>query len=428
VIQISLVDTWASTGAGAFSLSENGLYTVDGWRVFLNRLKPGGVLSVSRWFDPHNVSETRRLVSLGVGALLDRHVPRPIDHLILAVREKIATLMISPTPFTDADRTRLAAVMEPKGFELAVSPWTPATGGPVIDRLVRAETWDELTQAVADPLYDYTPPTDARPYYFNMLKPQALWSHAPLPRQGALGGNLRATLLLLVLLGVTTLLVGALVLWPLARAGRPSTSTVRFSMTMAYFGIIGLAYMLIQIALLQRFAIYLGHPTYTLSIVLFSMLLFTGVGSVISERVPIGPGARARLLPLLIAGTVVLIALLLPAVIAGTIAAGFLARTAVVLGVTAPLSILLGLCFPIGVRLVSDTPGVVAWAWGINGALSVLASILAVALSIWAGIDANLWTAACLYAMLTLPVLALSRAPSGLQAEAEAASREHGRL
>src|SRR5262249_7558228 len=73
-IQLSPWDTWAATGAGACSLSENGLYTLDGWRIFLNRLKPGGVLSVSRWFDPGNTSETSRLLALGVAALLDRGV------------------------------------------------------------------------------------------------------------------------------------------------------------------------------------------------------------------------------------------------------------------------------------------------------------------------------------------------------------------
>src|SRR6185503_13669030 len=95
VIQMSLVDTWAATGAGAFTLSENGLYTLDAWRVFLDRLKPGGVLSVSRWFDPDNASETSRLVALGVAALIDRGVERPIDHIVLVVRGRVATLMVS---------------------------------------------------------------------------------------------------------------------------------------------------------------------------------------------------------------------------------------------------------------------------------------------------------------------------------------------
>src|SRR5690606_7486783 len=133
-------------------------------------------------------------------------------------------------------------------------------------------------RATADPLYDYTPPTDARPYYFNMLRPRALFSLAALSRQGALGGNLQATLLLLTLLGVATTLVAAIVLWPLAAAGRPDVPAGEFVTSMSYFAGIGFGYMLVQIGLLQRYAVYIGHPTYTLAIVLFSMLLFTGAG------------------------------------------------------------------------------------------------------------------------------------------------------
>ena len=80
---MSLIDTWAATGAGAFTLTENGLYTVEGWRVFLNTLAPGGIFSVSRWFAPSTVSETTRLLALAVASLLERGVKRPADHLIM---------------------------------------------------------------------------------------------------------------------------------------------------------------------------------------------------------------------------------------------------------------------------------------------------------------------------------------------------------
>lgn len=410
VVQISLVDTWASTGAGAFSLSENGLYTLEAWRVFLDRLKPGGVLSVSRWFDPHNVSETSRLVALGTAALIDRGVTRPADHLVLAVRERVATLMISTTPFTAADRATLEGTTTSRGYELAVSPWAAAAGGPVIDRIAASTTMDELLAATADPLFDYRPPTDARPYYFNMLKPRALWAAGDLPLDGALGGNLRATLMLLVLLGVTTVLVGLIIVYPLVAAGRPAMPAGRFALSMSYFAIIGFAFMLIQIGFLQRFAVYLGHPTYTLSIVLFSMLLSAGVGSVLSERLRVGRLGRFRVIPAIIAAALVVTAVVLPRTIEATMAASLGVRTVLVLLFTAPVATLLGFCFPIGARLIAGTPAITAWAWGLNGAFGVLSSILAVGLSIWVGIDANFWLAAALYLALTVPMLAMAKA------------------
>jgi hypothetical protein len=409
IIQMSLVDTWAATGAGAFTLSENGLYTRDAWRVFLDRLKPGGVLSVSRWFDPQNASETSRLLSLGVAALLDRGVARPIDQLLLVIRGRVATLMTSTTPYTTGDRDRLSRIAADREFTVAASPWTPPDPASALDRIGRSRSFEELRQATANRLYDYSPPTDDRPYYFNMLKPRAILEWSSLPKGGALGGNLRATLMLLTLLGIATTLVLLIIVWPLAAAGRPAMPAARFLMTMAYFAIIGFAYMLIQIGLLQRFSVYIGHPTYTLAIVLFSMLLFTGVGSVLSERLRVGESGGFRWVPVAIAVALAGVALALPHATAQTVTAGLVARTAVVLAFAAPLSMLLGTCFPAGVRLTATAPAIVAWAWGINGAFGVLASIVGVAISMWIDIDANFWIAGALYLSLALPLRVMRR-------------------
>jgi hypothetical protein len=405
---MSLVDTWASTGAGAFTLSENGLYTLEAWRVFLDRLRPGGVLSVSRWFNPEDVSETSRLLALGIAALIDRGIANPIDHVLLVVRENVATLMVSTAPFTEEDQDVTGAVATDREFRIVVAPWATAGDGHLA-RIARSRSVADLTMAAADPLFDFSPPTDSRPYYFNMLKPQALFTATAWPDRGAVAGNLRATMMLLVLLAVAAVLVALIILWPLVRAGRPPLPGLQFATTMAYFATIGFAYMLIQIGLLQRFAIYLGHPTYTLAIVLFAMLLFTGAGSFVSERVSIRPGGLFRLVPVAIALSLVLIALTLTHVLARTVGAGLPVRTAIVLLVAAPLSMLLGMCFPFGVRLVRQTPSLAAWAWGVNGAFGVLASIIAVAISIWIGIDANFWLAAVMYLGLTGLLLALAR-------------------
>jgi hypothetical protein len=408
IIQMSLVDTWASTGAGAFTLSENGLYTREAWRIFLDRLQPGGVLSVSRWFDPENVSETSRLVALGVAALLDRNIASPAEHLMLVVRERVATLLVSTAPFSEEDQDIVLGVAADRGFHVVAAPWLTAEDGH-LDRIARSQSYAELHAAAAHPLFDYRPPTDSRPYYFNMLKPRALFTAARLPDGGTVGGNLRATVMLIVLLAVATLLVSLIIVWPLARAGRPPLPPVRFAITMAYFATIGFGYMLVQIGLLQRFAIYLGHPTYTLAIVLFSMLLFTGIGSFASERVPIRPGGLFRLVPVAIAAALVLTELTIGGVLARTSAESLPVRTLVVLLFAAPLAVLLGMCFPFGVRLVRQTPGLAAWAWGVNGAFGVLASIIAVAVSIWIGIDANFWLAAAFYFGLTGLLMAMAR-------------------
>ena len=84
LIQMSLIDTWAATGVGAYSLTENGLYTVEAWEIFLGRLTDTGVYTVSRWYSPDNPGETGRLISLAKAALFNLGVEDPNRHLFLA--------------------------------------------------------------------------------------------------------------------------------------------------------------------------------------------------------------------------------------------------------------------------------------------------------------------------------------------------------
>lgn len=418
VVQMSLVDTWAATGAGAFTLSENGLYTREAWRLFLDALTPSGVLSVSRWFDPTNVSETSRLTALAVAALLDRGVSDPRRHVLLVAGGPVATLVVGREPLRDADRQALEAVLHEEGFELLAAPWADAATSRLA-AILASRTAEALDAAVADPVFDYTPPDDARPYFFNMLRPGALlrWRPGTGAGQGVIWGNLRATAMLLLLLALVSALVAAVLVWPLLRSGRAPMRSRPFVLGVAYFAAIGVGFMLVQVALVQRFAVYLGHPSYTLAVVLFTMILAAGLGSLASERLPV-PSRRALALPPAVALVILGAWAALEPLMAATLRRGLASRALVVVAVTAAVSVLLGFCFPVGVRLLGRlSPRSVAWMWGVNGACSVLASILALAASMWIGIDANLWAAAALYALLLVPMrgLAAEAGPAGAQ-------------
>jgi SAM-dependent methyltransferase len=406
VLQMSLIDTWAATGAGAFSLSENGLYTLEAWRLFLDRLAPGGVFSVSRWFNPANVSETNRLLALGVASLLDRGVPQPRDHLVLAARGPVATLVVAPDGLRDADRGVIDALVASEGFSVLVSPWHAAAS----DRLARiasSGSTADLNVAVADPDYDYRPPTDARPFFFNMLKPGRFFRAFETPRGGVIWGNIRATGTLVLLFLVAALGVALVIAWPLLRERRLPAPPRIFSAALAYFAAIGAGFMLIQVAFLQRFSVLLGHPTYTFAIILFSMIFFAGLGSMASDRLALA-GRRYRWLPVLIASLLALDVLLLPWAFAAGAPLDLVGRTAIVLAFTAPLSLLLGYCFPVGMRLTGrHSDEATAWMWGVNGACGVLAAIAAVAIAMWVAIDANLLIAAGLYLSLLWPMQVL---------------------
>ena len=407
VLQMSLIDTWAATGAGAFTLTENGLYTRDGWQVFLRALTPTGVFSVSRWFDPDSASETTRLLSLGVASLLDAGIASPKSNLILVTRERVATLLVSRAAFTDQDRERLQTVADAMGFAVRVSPWHEAADER-FRRIASAASTDQLSAATADSLFDFTAPTDRRPFFFNMLKPRAFFQSQS-SGVGVVSGNLRATRTLIALAFVAGVLVLAIIGWPLLSTGRPPMPPGLFAASLTYFALIGLGFMFVQIPFLQRFSVYLGHPTYTFSIILFLMILAAGLGSIASERIDTGRSRRLVFLPVGIALLIVLETLLLQPLMDATLGWGLPGRTAVVAFFVGPLAFALGFCFPIGLRLTGQhSDRVTAWMWGVNGACGVMASIVAVMVSMWLGIHANLLIAAALYAALALPMRVLA--------------------
>ena len=122
LIEMSLIDTWAATGAGAFSPSENGLYTIEGWQYFLDALTPTGLFTVSRWYDPHNITETGRLLSLASAALRKRGVSHPDAQIYLAGTPVLATIIVGRAPFSTDDLIRLHKATNELGFIELVSP------------------------------------------------------------------------------------------------------------------------------------------------------------------------------------------------------------------------------------------------------------------------------------------------------------------
>jgi hypothetical protein len=418
VLQMSLIDTWAATGAGAFTLTENGLYTREGWRVFLRTLTPTGVFSVSRWFDPANLSETTRLTALGVASLIDMGVTTPRAHLMLITRKSVATLLVSPSPFTDADRERVERARDEHDFGLAITPWTPAADDR-LQRIASATSHEALDAATSDARFDFTAPTDRRPFFFNMLKPWAAFtSTGGTPGEGVVSGNLAATRTLAALGLISAVLVIAIILWPLVQIGRPRLPVGVFGTGLAYFAIIGFAFMFVQIPFLQRFAVYLGHPTYTFSIILFLMILSAGLGSVASERIEVDRRRQTLAIPIAIAVVALVEVAVLQTALDRTVAWSLPGRTIVVACFVAPLAFLMGACFPIGIRLIGrHSDDVAAWMWGVNGACGVMASILAVMTSMWLSIDAGLVIAAGLYLLLLIPMRSLTRSPAAFTVE-----------
>jgi hypothetical protein len=240
---------------------------------------------------------------------------------------------------------------------------------------------------------------------------------------GVIHGNIMAGATLLMIIVLSAILVVAVVLWPARGAVRDVERRLVVSGTL-YFLLIGLGFMLIEIGLIQRMSIFLGHPIYALAIVLFSVILSTGLGSLLSERVPLNSRARFAIWGLLLGAYVLVLPLWLGDVLVRLESFGLFVRAATAVIVIAPAGLLMGFGFPTGMTLTAardtrPTP----WFWGINGAAGVLASGFAVACSITASIDVTLRLGAVCYLLLILCALGLYSRAEPRHAAAEPDNR-----
>ena len=399
VIQMSLVDTWAATGAGAFTLSENGLYTLEAWRMFLSRLRPNGLFTVSRWYSKGEFSETGRVLSLAVATLLARGTVEPRNHIFLAAAGNVATLVLSSDPLTAQAVAALRSRADELKFDVLASPGRGAASE-LLDKILSARTQAALADVAQTSYLDISAPSDSRPFFFNQLKLSAIADGSLFHRAwqpGVFGGNLIATLTLGMLVVISLILVILTIVLPLRSTIRASGRLVTVTGT-AYFALIGMGFMMAEIGLLQRMSVFLGHPTYALSVVLFSLILFAGFGSFTCDRYSLSSDRRLLVWSVLTGCYLIVLPMLLPVLFAYFSGAVQLSRVLLSIAIIAPAGLLMGFGFPTGLRLVSTIDArPVPWLWGINGGAGVLASSIAVLLSIQFGIDTTLRTAAVTY-------------------------------
>jgi hypothetical protein len=407
---MSLIDTWAATAAGAYSLSENGLYTVEGWKHFLDALTPTGVFTVSRWYNPGNVNETGRMLSLAMASLRARGVSDPRAHIYLAATPHLATIIVALAPFTTEDLATLHATTTELRFTELLSPdRDPGSGA--LGEILRARDDSDFVQLTQRYHLDLRAPTDDRPFFFNqlVLTDPASFGLGRSETQGVVSGNVITAETIMVIIVLSVVLVLATTIIPSLPSVR-ETSAALATVGTLYFGLIGLGFMFVEIGIIQRVSIFLGHPVYGLAIGLFSMILSTGVGSLISERVPLDSTSRLLVWAGLLALFVLLLTFWFPVLVRASDGANLAVRSLVCLTAIVPAGAMMGFGFPTGMRLVNaidrrPTP----WFWAINGACGVLAAGVAVGTSIAFSISVSLWIGAACYALLAPVAIALKR-------------------
>ncbi len=395
LIQFSQVDTWAAASSGAYSLSENFLYTTEAFLDYYDHLTDDGLLTVGRWyFDPPQ--QAFRLVTIGTTALEQRGVGDPSKHFIVVRAGDTSTFIMKKTPFTGEEINHMYQVVEGLGFTMLYAPDMKDSD----NWFVRFFTAPDRAEFYRKYPLDVTPTSDDRPFFFEYYG----WSNLGDFRSG------KATLV--ILLAEAIALAAAFILWPLWRFSRRGLTTRGARRFLIYFAALGVGFILIEIGLMQRFILFLGQPTYSTSVVLFSILAFSGIGSFWSGRL-LGDGdprrVQRRVIPLLAVLAVIYI-FLLPPLFRNFISLELSWRVIISIVFLAPLGLLMGMPFPMGIRLVDNVnPSLVPWAWGVNGFGSVIGSILAVMIAQSYGFSIAIALAVVVYLLGLGAALSLGR-------------------
>jgi SAM-dependent methyltransferase len=413
VIQLSGVDTWAALASGAYALTENFIYTAEAFDQYLRHLAPSGILGFSRpYVDPP--LETYKLSATALDALDRLNAKDPALHLAIisgfgqAADIPWAEMLVKRSPFTPEEMAKLHTWAQGLGFEVVYDPYAPADTP--LSSLIRSDPRRREKLLSLYPL-NIRPATDDVPFYFQYHRWRDLFQ-APL--------GIPAPMAMWVLVGsfVQVLVLSALfILLPLYRAD----SRVRIRGGRAgiffYFASLGMGFILVEIALLEKLTIFLGGPAYALSITLSTLLCASGMGSSFSARWAATPLRTLASLTPAIVGLIVLEAFLVEPATRAFMGLSLMGRAAAAIPLIAPLGFLLGMAFPTGLRLLDESrPELKPWAWGINACATVVGTSTCMLVVTSYGFRAALLGGAAVYGIGFL-VLALSQ-ERGLTSEA----------
>lgn len=413
LIQLSLFDVLGASSTGLQGLNEDYRFTKEAMGSYYNHLKIGGFLSISTYLLPPPRGELRLVASI-ISALDEMGVKTPGDRLVIIRSWGVMSLLLKRGEVSEEDISRIKDFCLDRSFDLV---YYPGIGPEEVNRFNRFNQpiYYELTSRLIDREsretlfqeypFDITAVSDDRPFFFHFFKLGKLaevYRGAGEKWQVFFEGGYLVPLVFLQALIASFILIFLPVLLSRRRAETSSPPpTVRRGKRvglLSYFFFIGLGFMFIEISLIQKFILFLGHPVYAISMVLATLLIFSAVGSYLSGRW-VGDNASkliSLIFPLSVA--LVLYGFALPALFNATLGMPLLSRQFITVVLLCPLGLLMGVPFPTGIRIAERlSSDIIPWAWCINGCSSVLSSILAVMVALIAGFRSVLLIAALMY-------------------------------
>jgi spermidine synthase len=424
LIQVALLDSFNASAAGLYALNESYLYTVEALQEYVRHLQPDGYLAITRWLKiPPR--DSLKLFATAVTALARNGRQQAVQRVVMIRSLQTSTLLIKNGAFGESEIAALQAFCAQRAFDMAYYPGMPATAANRYNQL-RQPMFYQALQALAGPRqadfmaqykFNITPASDDRPYFFNFFKWSTLPEIVTLAAKGGMPflewGYLVLVATLLQALLISVLLI-VLPLWLLRRPAAVGIAPVQRWSAYGYFLFLGLAFLFLEMAFIQKFLLFLHHPLYAIPIVLTAFLVFAGLGSAYSQRY-CRQGRQVKLMRLAVLG-IVLVGMvylwLLDPVLQWLLAWPTPARAALSLVLIAPLAFCMGMPFPLGLSLLGQaSPRLLPWAWGINGCASVLSAVLATLLAIHFGFAVVLVSALGLYALASLVVKGFAAPP-----------------
>jgi hypothetical protein len=404
VVQMTGADTYAASASSGSMLAENYLYTVEAFRDYLGAVKDDGLVSITRF-----AHESGKVVTTMIAALRSMGVAEPARHIVVTIQGPVnyrwRNVLVKKTPFTAEELERIDAqvarsevlgpkctipVYAPIGFgfnsEMAVAVRPSLDGGP-----------QALNEVVRSPDYDFTPATDDKPFFFNFKDFELSFTKL-------FGGGERVAkhqfdvtdyLVIVIQISMLSLLLilGPLVVFKLG--GERMAASLPLAL---YFFGIGVGFMFLEICLMQKCGLFLGHPNYSISTVLFSLLVFSGIGSYTTGRWNAAPFARVTFAMAGITLWVLFFATLAHGIFEDYLTLPIASRIAILVAMVAPLGFCVGMPFPTCFREVEErAPRFSPWAFGTNGFASVVGSLATIPMSMQIGFSNTLWVGLAAY-------------------------------
>jgi spermidine synthase len=405
VVQMTLVDTWASTAAGAFALSENNLYTVEAFREYFDHLKADGFIAITRW-EFRQPREALRVVSQAIEALHRNGVAEPRENFVIVADGGLnedgrpVLVLAKKSAFTAAEYSAVAQHVHENPNLVWLNPPAQYSG---MQALPPAATAFQELIASNNPQrfaqnynYNIAPVTDGAPFFFFTLKTSHVIRNILAGTGHGMDWRINLGVAVLGMLLIISLgAVLAFLILPLLLHKEAERHRVKVG-ALLYFVAIGLGYILVEISLIQRFVLFLGHPTYALTVVVFLLLLSSGLGSIAAR-----PNTRLGLT--MIVALILANVAFLPMLLSAAVGLAFVLKLLISVVVLAPLGFMMGMPFPTGLKLLSESGNcTVEWAWAMNAGASVLGSVTAMVIAIHFGLTITLICAAMAYVIAAI--------------------------